>query len=312
MKKKAILFFFILTFLYSEENKLIIFHAGSLAKPFKELKYEFEKKNKNITVFLEAAGSIECARKIRDLKKDCDLFASSDEFVISEYLIPEYASWSIEFLTNEIVIMFTSKSKFNKEINSSNWYDILLRKGVEYGHSDPDKDPCGYRSLQVWQLAEIYYKKENLFNQLKDNCPMKNIRPKEVDMLSLLETNEIDYLFIYRSVAVQHNGLYLTLPDKINLGNEDLKDFYKNAIVEIRGKTEDQKIKQIASPIKYSLTIPVSSKNKNLAIKFVEFLTTEEARKIFETNGHKIITPMISKYYDNLPIILKKYVRQVQ
>ena len=37
--------------------------------------------------------------------------------------------------------------------------DILLSDDVIYSRSDPDADPCGYRSVLTMMLAEKYYKK---------------------------------------------------------------------------------------------------------------------------------------------------------
>ena len=45
----------------------------------------------------------------------------------------------------------------------------------------------------------------------------KFIRPKETDLLALLEAGEIDYLFIYRSVAQQHGLKMILLDDAMNL-----------------------------------------------------------------------------------------------
>ena len=61
---------------------LIIFHAGSLSVPMKEIKAEFNKLYPNVNVLMEPAGSVECARKITDLKKPCDIMAASDYKVI--------------------------------------------------------------------------------------------------------------------------------------------------------------------------------------------------------------------------------------
>jgi tetratricopeptide (TPR) repeat protein len=35
--------------------------------------------------------------------------------------------------------------------------EILQKPDVVWGHSSPDLDPCGYRTLMVLQLAEKYY-----------------------------------------------------------------------------------------------------------------------------------------------------------
>ncbi len=311
----SVLFFSIILIFsaYSDEKiNLTIFHAGSLAKPFKEVKAEFEKLNPNVTVFLEASGSIECARKITELKKSADVMASADEFVIRTYLMPEYASWSVNFVTNEMVIMYNDKSKDRKKINSKNWYNILLKKGVEYGHSDPNKDPCGYRALQTWQLAEKFYNVKGLYKKLDDKCPKKNIRPKEVDMLSLLEAGEIDYLFIYKSVAAQHSSLFVELPKEVNLGLESLSDCYKDAVVEIDGKEPGAKIKQIGSPMVYSVTVPNVAVNKETGEKFVEFLISEAGQKIMAANGHPTINPATSAQYDILPESIKKYATKIR
>jgi len=113
------------------------------------------KKNPGTKIYLESAGSLVCARKVTELKKPCDIIASSDYFVINELLIPDYASWSIRFATNEIVIAYLEKSKYSEEINSDNWMDILQRKDVIYSRSDPDSDPVvtGLFSHLCWQKS---------------------------------------------------------------------------------------------------------------------------------------------------------------
>jgi len=150
----------------TKQKELIIFHAGSLSVPVKQIAQEYQKRNPDTKIFLESAGSLICARKITELKKPCDIIASSDYFVINELLIPDYASWSIRFATNEIVIAYQEKSKYSKEINPDNWMDILQKKDVIYSRSDPDSDPCGYRTVFTFMLAEKYYNKPGLAEKM--------------------------------------------------------------------------------------------------------------------------------------------------
>ncbi|GAI28734.1 unnamed protein product, partial [marine sediment metagenome] len=95
---------------------------------------------------------------------------------------------------------YTNKSRFGNEINRDNWYEILQRDGVRYGRSDPNQDPCGYRTLMVWQLAEDYYNAPELYDKLY-GAAGELIRPKEVDLIALLESGDLDYAFEYSSVA---------------------------------------------------------------------------------------------------------------
>ena len=186
-------------------GELVIFHAGSLSVPFGEVSAEFEKAHPDISVKAEAAGSRMCARKISDLGRACDVMGSADYKVIANLLMGEHAEFNIRFALNEMAIAYTDESRGSGDITAENWYDILAKDDVAFGRSDPDMDPCGYRTLMVFQLAEKHYEVPGLAAglQAKD----KHIRPKETDLLALLEAGEIDYVFIYRSVAAQHGPI---------------------------------------------------------------------------------------------------------
>jgi len=291
-------------------GKVIIFHAGSLSIPFKQIAEAFNKKYPNVQVLREAAGSRICARKITDLKRRCDIMASADYSVIDTLLIPNYASWDIHFATNEMAIMYRPNSKYANEINSKNWYDILLKKGVEYGHSDPNADPAGYRSQLVWQLAEKYYKVPGLYKKLIAGCPLQNIRPKETDLIPLVEAGQLDYLFIYKSVCEQHHMPFVALPAQINLGSPAYADFYKQAMIRISGKKPGTFIEKKGAPMVYGITIPGNAPNKEWAIKFLAFVLGPQGRNIMEKNGQHAIYPVkLSGDSDQLPPAIKQLVK---
>lgn len=275
----------------ASEEKLIVFHAGSLAIPFKEMKERFVSHHPGVQIYLEAAGSRTCARKITDLKRPCDVMASADYTVIESLLIPDYADWNISFATNEMAIMYRPDSQLSKEINANNWYRILLRDGVEYGHSDPNADPCGYRTMLVWELAEIHYKVPGLYKQLIENCPPRNIRPKETDLIAILEAGQIDYLFIYRSVCEQHRMPFVRLPVEINLQSVRYEAFYKKARIQVSGKKPGTFIEKTGKPMVYGITIPKNAPNRDMAVRFVAFVVGPEGQEIMRRNGQPPISP---------------------
>ncbi|MCD6184968.1 MAG: tungstate ABC transporter substrate-binding protein WtpA, partial [Deltaproteobacteria bacterium] len=158
-------------------GNLIIFHAGSLTVPFAKIEKNFEQKYPKVNILREGGGSTKMARMISELHKPADIMASADFKIIDKALIPQYADWNIRFASNQMVLCYTDQSRFAKEINADNWYKILGRKKVIWGHSAPNLDPCGYRSLMVIQLAEKYYKITGLYDRLIANRPKKNIRP---------------------------------------------------------------------------------------------------------------------------------------
>ncbi len=287
-------------------KEIIIFHAGSLSVPMKQIALEYEKRHPQTKILLESAGSLVCARKVTELKKPCDVIASSDYFVINELLIPDYAAWGIKFATNEIVIAFGDKSKYSDTIDSLNWMDILQKKDVIYGRSDPDSDPCGYRTIFTFMLAEKYYKLPGL----TDRMVLKNkeyIRPKEVDLVALLESNAIDYMFQYKSVAIQHGLKYIELPKDINLSDPARNNLYASVSTDIAGSKPGAKLKVTGDYINYSITVLNNAPQKAEAVNFLEFLISEEGMKILKANGQEPLIPFSSEQRDKLPVQLLKH-----
>jgi len=295
----------------SDANKtILIYHAGSLSIPVKQISTAFRHEHPDIKILTEAAGSVACARKITDLNRPCDLILSADYTVIDNFLIPEFADWNIKFASNEMVIAYKQDLKKAEEINENNWMDILPEDNIRFGRSDPNSDPCGYRTVLILKLSESIYKKPGL----AENILAKNqrfIRPKETDLIALLETQTIDYIFIYRSVAVQHNLKYLLLPDSINLKKPELSDWYGKFSVEINGKEPGEKTTLNGEPMVYGLSIPHNAPNKELAIIFTSFLLDEnKGMKIIEQNGQPSLIPSPSTTWQQIPESLNKFAFQ--
>ena len=232
----------------------------------------FEAKYPKADLLREASGSRQAARKVSDLMKPCDIMGSADYTVIDKLLIPEYADWNIRFATNQLVLCYTEKSRYADKVNKDNWYDILQKKGVVWGHSDPNLDPCGYRALMVLQLAEKHYNKAGLYDAIIANRPMENIRPKSVELISLLQTGNMDYAWEYLSVAVQHGLKYLVLPDEINLGNYQFDDFYAEAVVKVTGKKPGTFMNVKGGSCTYGVTLVKNAPNKEGAVAFLKYM----------------------------------------
>lgn len=274
------------------QGRLVMFHAGSLSVPFEKMEKTFEGKYPQVDLQREASGSQNAARKVSDLKKPCDIMASADYTVIDKLLIPDFADWNIRFATNQLVLCYTDKSKYSNEVNASNWYDILKRKGVVWGHSDPNLDPCGYRSLMVLQLAEKHYKIPGLYDELIANRPKENIRPKSVELVSLLQTGNMDYAWEYLSVAVQHGLKHVILPDEINLGNYKYDNFYGQAVVKVTGKEPGTFMDINGQSCTYGVTLIKDAPNKEAAIAFLRYmLDPDGGLKVLKEMGQPPFTP---------------------
>jgi molybdate/tungstate transport system substrate-binding protein len=274
------------------KEKVTIFHAGSLTVPFAKIEADFEAAHPDIDIQREAGGSTKMARMISELGKPADIMASADFKVIDKSLIPDFADWNIRFATNQLVLCYTDQSKFAAEVDKDNWTDILARQGVSWGHSDPNLDPCGYRSLMVLQLAEIHTRQPGLYDRLLANRPKANVRPKSVELVSLLKTGNMDYAWEYLSVAVQHELKYVALDDHINLGNYKYDAFYAQAEVKVTGKKPGTWITRKGKSCTYGITLVKDAPNRDGAVAFLAYLLSPEGGlKVLEEMGQPPFTP---------------------
>ncbi|RZB32781.1 MAG: molybdate/tungstate transport system substrate-binding protein [Candidatus Argoarchaeum ethanivorans] len=303
----------------SEEIKLKVFHAGSLAVPLSELEAEFEALHPNVDVQRESMGSVKAVRQITDIGKKGDVIASADYTLIPSMMYPTYADWTVRFARNDMVLAYsTEKSKYADQINPENWYDILRKDDVVYGFSNPNFDPCGYRAVMVFQLAELNYGDDTIFDDLilsqtsitineedgsyliktpedmEPNTKRVSIRPKSVELVALLEQGGIDYAFEYRSVAVQHDLGFVDLPEKIDLSSVEYADFYKKVQLEtVDGNTKTGK------PIVYGISVPKNALHPELGLEFVKFVIGAEGQEVFKKVGQPPIVPAVGS--GNLP-----------
>jgi molybdate/tungstate transport system substrate-binding protein len=291
-----------------KRTPVIVFHAGSLSLPLMELEAAFEAEYPDYDIQREAAGSRACARKISDLHRECDVFLSADDEVITSMLMPDHASWSFPFATNEICLVYREGNGLRGGQKTLEWMDVLAQKKLRVGRSDPDSDPCGYRTIQALKLADL----ENgtkLSNDIVEESE-RNVRPKSADLIAMLETGALDAAFMYRSVADQHGLDYIEFPDEINLGNRDMADRYSKIRVEVSGATPDDSIELVAVPIVYGLTIPTNATQEKGAQQFILFLISSQGTAIFEKHHQPVLRERSPRDYGTIPDSLQPYVQE--
>jgi molybdate/tungstate transport system substrate-binding protein len=274
---------------------LIVFNAGSLAKPFSDLLKAFKAQHPDVAPAQENSGSLEAARKLTDLGKMPDVIGVADYGVIAKLLVPQYASWYATFARNSMVLVYTDQSVGAHEINAQNWWQILQRPGVRAGHSDPVLDPNGYRTLMVFQLAEKFYRQPGLAARLNRAFPPKYMRPKEADLTALIQAGELDYSWSYASIARTAGLRYLDLPDEIDLSNPSLAAWYAKASVRLPGVGGKDSLEFPGEPIVYALTVPTRAPHPQAAAEFVRFVLSPEGKVIIRENGFTLLErPLVS------------------
>lgn len=334
----------------SQTETLTVYHAGSLYQPFQDLEAEFESAHPNVDVLFESGGSAKMINKAiaREQAGELppDIVASADYTLIPDRLYePGYANWYIAFARNAMVLCCRDGAPGAEDISNGTrtWYDVLRNDLVKYGHSNPDDDPCGYRTPMAIQLAQKYYHDEaaafglsadpiadGLYDALipgtesergrvggtseaRPGGSVEVVRSKSVELIHLLDSGDLDYAFEYRSVAVQEGLKFIEFDDHINLSKtgEELpgvEDFYKQAsvqIVEDAGPPPTYKTVSGKS-IVYGITISSHAQNQDLAAEFVILLLSETGRGTFEVeNGQPFLKPPLCDHHGKLPAVIK-------
>ncbi len=293
-----------------EKVVLKVFQAGSLSAPFAAMEKAFERRYPYIDVRREASGSVKAVRKVIDLHKPCDVIAVADYTLIPKMMFPKYADHVKLFARNELVLCYTSYSRYSQEINTQNWYQILARPDVKWGFSNPSDDPCGYRTVIAIGLASLYYHRPDLMKELlspylnlgwqknkeglsftfPSNLKIKGhkifVRPKSVELLGLLESKAIDYAFEYKSVALQHKLLFISLPSAVNLSQVKYISFYKQVKIKLaNGKVIPGK------PIVYGIATLKTAPHPKEAKLWEEFVTGKEGQRILKNCFQTLISP---------------------
>lgn len=273
---------------------IVVFTAASVALPIRAALDTFAARE-HVTVDQENGGSLDIARKLTELHQIPDVVVLADYDVFRRLLMPDQTTWYADFARNRMVLAFTDKSKFASEVDSANWPKILQRPGVELGRANPDLDPNGYRTLLTMQLAEQYYKQPGLYDALIKLSPAKNVRPKEADLVGVLQAGEFDYIWSYESLARATKLRYIRLPSAIDLGTPGDTDIYAKASVRVAGKTPRDTLTIKGEPIVYALSIPKAAPHPEVAERFVAFLLSPEGRALMRaTRLDALGTPVIT------------------
>jgi molybdate/tungstate transport system substrate-binding protein len=269
-----------------DADAIVVFNAGSLARPIRAALDTFAARE-GLRVEQESAGSLESARKLTELGKLPDVIALADAEVFPRYLMPTHVDGYVEFARNRMVLLYTERSRGAAAVDSLPWHEILRRPEVETGRSDPELDPNGYRTLLVWQLAERHYAIPGLASQLAAASPARNVRPKEADLVGLLQAGEMDFIWSYESMARALELPYLQLPPEIDLSSTDsaLAVGYGMASVKVRGAAPNDSITFRGAPIVYAFAVPRNAPHPELAAKFARFLLSEEGRELLQREG---------------------------
>jgi molybdate/tungstate transport system substrate-binding protein len=218
--------------------------------------------------------------------------------------------WAIGFASDQMVVAYSNASvsaaaaviteyrQAAKSNASSDWnavFTSLTSGGVKLGISDPSADPAGLRGWLVLEAAGVLYGDGN---QSEYTAPLLRAQANvtgsaAANMVAPLEAGQMQFLFIYRSVAVaQHLG-YFQLDHRINLGDPRLAASY--ALLKYTLATGPA----TGAPIILCMTIPTDAPDAYEAMQFVQYVV-KSSGALLAPYGLQSFTPPLL-YNDTAP-----------
>ena len=294
-------------------KQITVFAASSLARAFSDLKATVEAEHRDLDIRLSISGSQEACRKVAELGHRADVVATADDRVIDQILRPQHCPFTIQFASNEVVLAHLEHSKHTEEITASSWPSILLRPEVRLGMASPDLAPIGYATVLVWQLTELTEGRDrvgpDLAGRLRAHCRREHVTSDEGALLQLLQARAIDYAFVYRSSAEEHNLKLVELPDAVNLGATGQAASYARVSVEVRMRSGEAPKLIRGRPILYGVTIPGSAPEPAGAALFLRYLLGEPGRRTLQRSGFRPLAPALCRDRAALPEALSDLTR---
>jgi molybdate/tungstate transport system substrate-binding protein len=290
------------------KGTLTVFGAGTLDTPFTAEIQAFTKVNPGVTVHSQFGASGDMIKDVTQVGQPDDVLGSADYSLIPSLMSDPgkpHATWYIGFVSNEITLAYTSRSKGAGQLTPANWYTVVSQPGVHIGRSNPAADPSGYQFLQMLQLAQGYYHDPGLAAAVLKNSPDSSVAETETSLLAALQTGQIDYLAIYKSDALEQHLKYIALPSQVDLSDQAMAAAYAKVTINAGSLGN-----LTAKPIIYGLTIPSNAPDPALAQKFIAFVLSPRGQAIMRTNGFTVISPALASSQAKVPAALQSLTTQ--
>lgn len=287
---------------------LTVFGAGTLDTPFTAEIHAFTKAHPGVTVHSQFGASGDMVKDVTQVGQPDDVLGVADYSLIPKLMsdpAKPHATWYLGFVSNQITLAYTSRSKGAGQLTPANWYTVVSQPGVRIGRSNPAADPSGYQFLQMLQLAQGYYHDPGLAAAVLKNSPDSSVAETETSLLAALQSGQIDYLAIYKSNALEQHLKYIALPPQVNLSEQPMAADYAKVTINAGSLG-----KLTAKPIIYGLTIPSNAPDPALAQKFVAFVLSRQGQAIMAASGFTVISPALASSQAKVPAALQSLTRQ--
>jgi len=190
-------------------------------------------------------------------------------------------SYTISFVSGQMVLAYTDKSKFSTIISRENWPYYIRKKNVSFGFVNDFSKICNVRPLLALKLSAYSYSQPSLY----DTLYKQSVKFDKFDQLvESLKKGDVDYFITYKSNAIENDLNYIELPDMASLADDCFRDKYRKTYVDL--PQQDGNLKRFYGDcITFVLAVREGGGNNRKVSDFIRFMLSDEARALLERKG---------------------------
>lgn len=227
----------------SSSSPLIVYSADAYVAETNSLLAGYHNATGIKVLNAKGGGSFQDAREIGQGDPANAFVSVSKNSYNESYLGPRYSGWAIAFASDQLVLAYSNStdtklvnsivSQFSyaqKENSSSTYaqaYANLTSGKIQVGISNASLDPAGLRGWISLEIAgKLFAGNESHYTSAIVSNGGVTSASSAAQLVSPLSTGNIQFLFIYRSVAVSEKLPYIELSNYTNFGEASLTGFY--------------------------------------------------------------------------------------
>lgn len=282
-------------------SPLTVYSADAYVQESSALLTAFHNQSGVSVAPVKGGGSLTDARQIgQGAPSDVFISVSLASYGKS-FLQTRYSGWAVAFASDQMVLAYSSATKtnywanrvisqFQNAYNTNSATDYngafmnLTSGNVKVGIANPNSDPAGFRGWLTLEIAGSTYhsNKSYYMNRISQNGG--NVSASDASQLvSALESGNIQFLFIYKSAAIVKGLNYLSLAPEVNLGSVDYAKYYSKFSYNLTSGSVS------GAPIYLYISALANSSNPSVALSFTEYVLNNSAE--LKSYGLTPLTP---------------------
>lgn len=241
----------------------------------------------------QGQGAYGMARLLASHKIEADVFVSINPGPMQILKDAGLIDDAVPVASTSMVLAYNPKGKYGEQFaeaskkNDGSWLNLLAKKDISFGRTDPYVDPKGQNIVFTLMLAEKYYQQPGIAMKILGSLQNPQQTNQEGGLLTRLESGQVDAAAAYESEIRSAHLPYVALPDEINLSNPAMeKQWYDTVSFTIKDSKGKDQVLHTQPMVFYAAVLKNAPNGVEQGEKFVKFMQSPQGQALFKQYGY--------------------------